>query len=373
MLLYIIQFVHGFLINSICNFKLCDHYLFLYADRVPHAINIKKHTIILDLNGVLLTKEDHKISNSSCLRIQHDRYKLVIRPNCFDFLEDLCRHFHVGIWSTMLHKNVCSHVNAIQRYAKRTYPFFMIWGQEDCYIHGLRKVYRPDKPQVEAMFKPLLRVWNQFKSICNRKNTLLIDDSAFKGCINPASNCIYPNSFQGQPDCMLYDELLPYLLKLNETDDVRSFTTLNRLGQDPITKNHKLFVRFEDIIEEWQLFTRRFLQEELQDYSSGEETSSCASSHAYMQKQKLEYITKKVEKQEEIPKSKDPSIVSKAFGLPQLSSIQLNLLRVVANTRNLSGEHAIAYAGRLGYDRGRFISGVAAKAYIRQLQNAYLD
>ena len=206
---------------------------------------------MLDLNGVLLTKEDKQNSNSSCLHVQHDGYKLVIQPGCFQFLEDLCKHFYVGIWSTMLHKNVCSHVDAIQQHSKRAYPFFMVWGQEDCYIHGLRKVYRPDKPLVEAMFKPLLRVWNQCKSICNKRNTLLIDDSPFKGCINPPNNCIYPPSFQGQLDNMLCDELLPYLLKLNTIDDIRSFICLNRLGQDPITRNHQLFIRFKDIIDEW--------------------------------------------------------------------------------------------------------------------------
>ena len=316
-----------------CKFKLHNHYLFFYADCILHAIDIKKHAIILNLNGVLLTKEDKKSSSSSCLCIQHDHYKLVIRQGCFEFLNDLCRHFHVGIWSTMLHKNVCTHLNALQHCAKRTYPFFMVYGQEDCYIHGLRKVYRPDKPQVEAMFKPLLRVWNQYKSICNRKNTLLVDDSPFKGCINPSNNCIYPEKFEGHPDSMIYDELLPYLLKLNESEDVRSFTSLNRIGQDHITKNHKLFVRFEDIIEEWQLFTSRFLQEELQDYSSGEDTSSCASSCAPMQKEKLDYITKKVEKQVN-SKPKDLSIFSKRFGLPQLSSSQINLLRVVTNKKN---------------------------------------
>ena len=103
----------------------------------------------------------------------------------------------------------------------------MVWGQEDCYIHGLRKVYRPDKPLVEAMFKPLLRVWNQCKSICNKRNTLLIDDSPFKGCINPPNNCIYPPSFQGQLDCMLYNELFPCLLNYNQTANVRSFNSLN--------------------------------------------------------------------------------------------------------------------------------------------------
>ena len=52
---------------------------------------------------------------------------------------------------------------------------------------------------------------------------------------------------------------------------------------------------------------------------------------------------------------------------------QLNLLRVVANKKSLSGEHAIAYVGWLGYDHGRFVSGGTARAYIKKLQHAYLD
>ena len=188
-----------------------DQYLFLCAECFPHAINIKKHEIILDLNGLLLTREDPKGSSSNGMHICLDRYKVVIRPGCLEFLEDLCRQFHVGgIWSTMLHRNVCSHVNALQQYAKRSYPFFMVWGQEDSYIHGLRKVYRPEKPHVEAMFKPLLRVWYQCRNLCNTKNTLLIDDSPFKGCINPKANCLY----QGKPDHLLCNELRPYLLNL---------------------------------------------------------------------------------------------------------------------------------------------------------------
>ena len=43
-------------------------------------------------------------------------------------------------------------------------------------------------------------------------------------------------------------------------------------------------------------------------------------------------------------------MIAKTFGVPELSSIQLNLLRVVVKLKNLSGEHAIAYASRLGYD-----------------------
>ena len=304
---------------SICsNFiqsKFYDEDFFLFADCFPHAISIKKHAVILDLNGFLLTKEDPKITSSTCVHIHVNHYKVVVRPGCFEFLEELCRHFHVGIWSTMLRKNVCSYVNALQQYAKRSYPFFMVWGQEDCYIHGLRKVYRPDKPHVEAMFKPLIRVWNHFKTICNRKNTILLDDSPFKGCINPENNCIFPYTFQGHVDNVLYEELLPYLLKLHQFDDIRSFILLNRLGQDIITKGHQLFERFKDVIDEWQSFTYLFLRNELDDYSSSEDTSSCASSSLPCQKEKLEYISKKIEGQELCLKPKDSSMVARMFGV----------------------------------------------------------
>ena len=46
---------------------------------------------------------------------------------------------------------------------------------------------------------------------------------------------------------------------------------------------------------------------------------------------------------------------------------QLNLLRVIANRKSLSGEHVIAYASHLGYDCGHFISGGVAKSYIQKL------
>ena len=47
---------------------------------------------------------------------------------------------------------------------------------------------------------------------------------------------------------------------------------------------------------------------------------------------------------------------------------QFNLIRVVANKKILSREHAIAYIDHLGYDRGCFISGGVARAYIKKLQ-----
>ena len=249
----------------------------------------------------------------------------------------------------------------------------MVWGQEDCYIHNLRKVYRPDKPNVEAMFKPLLRVWYQCRDLCNRKNTLLIDDSPFKGCINPKDNCLYPESFQGRSDYVLCNELLPYLLNLNNTDDIRSIISLNRLGKPPITEGHRLLVEFHDIMEEWCQFNNQVLREELNDNSVEVESSSCASSHLPMYNKKMKYVQASGEKKVLNSITKDPAMLASKFDVPLLSSNQLNLLKVSHKTKSLSDQLAIAYAVRLGYDRGHFISGVAAKSYISKLQKAYLS
>ena len=219
----------------------------------------------------------------------------------------------------MLQKNVCTYVNTLEKHAQKKYRFFMVWGQEDCYIHNLRKVYRPDKPNVEAMFKPLLRVWYQWRNLCNTKNTLLIDDSPFKGCINPKANCLYPESFQGKPDYLLCNELLPYLLNLNNTDDIRSVISLNRLGQSPITEVHGLFTKFQDIMEEWSLFNAQVLKGELNNNSVEVESSSCASSQLPLYNNKLDYVQASRGKKVVDSLSKDPTMLASKFGVPLLS------------------------------------------------------
>ena len=37
------------------------------AEHIPHAIIIKKHALILDLNGVLLTKEEKRDPQTKCI------------------------------------------------------------------------------------------------------------------------------------------------------------------------------------------------------------------------------------------------------------------------------------------------------------------
>lgn len=162
-------------------------------------------------------------------------------------------------------------------------------------------------------------------------------------------------------------------MNLNNTDDIRTVISLNRLGQSPITEDHGLFPNFQDIIREWYQFNTQFLREELNDNSIGMESSSCASSYLSMYNNKLDYVQAREGKKVVNSIIKDPSTLASKFGVPLLSLHQLSLLRLSHKTRNLSDQLAIAYAIRLGYDRGHFISGVAAKAYISKLQKAYLS
>ena len=95
------------------------------------------------------------------------------------------------------------------------------------------------------MFKPLAKVSALFE--CDPRKTILIDDSPHKGCVSPSNNCIFPLKFDDEQmgDNMLMDELLPYLLQLDQSEDVRDVISSNRYGQSPKMTNDE----YADVIE----------------------------------------------------------------------------------------------------------------------------
>lgn len=318
------------------------------------SVIMQRHALILDLNGMLLYKDDKPSTSTNCMQIRGGKHWVTLRNGCFEFLDVLFTTFYVGIWSTALLKNVISYIEMLENHAHKKFPFFIVWGQEDCYKHSLRRVCRPDKPHVEAMFKPLLKAWNQCQNICNTKNTSLIDDSPFKGCINPMQNCIFPPPFLGQLDDILCTELLPYLLRLTSTKDIRQLIQLDRFGQLPITESHAHYEHLKDVMEEWHDFTHKFLQEELHEVGTDLESSS-ASAHLLSKPQ---------------PKARYSKVHTTRYN-KELSMNQIQLLNRLSRIKNLSDHHAIAYAMQLGYDQGPYISGGSAKSYIARLQHFY--
>ena len=180
------------------------------------------------------------------------RQWVLLRPDCVEFLDALFARFQVGIWSTALHKNVMEIIRCLEIYTKKKYPFFMIWGQEQCHTHSTKTIFRPDKMGVVAKFKPLKYVWNQYGNVCECSKTILIDDSPYKGCTNPIENCIFPKAFDvNHEDSILIEELLPYLIHLNESKDAREVIKFDRYGQEPIQYGHELYAQFRIVIVEW--------------------------------------------------------------------------------------------------------------------------
>ena len=193
---------------------------------------------MLDLNGLLLKRCQQKPS-SIHESIQIDSNKLIIlRPGCIQFLTTLLKKFNVGIWSTALESNVLQIVRILQDKTGEILPFFVVWAQEACEQGQSKILFRLDNPRVPAMFKPLSKIAACFD--CDSRRTVLIDDSPYKGCASPDENCIYPTKFDEEKvvDNILIEELLPYILRLDESEDVRKVIGSNRYGQPPVSNEN---------------------------------------------------------------------------------------------------------------------------------------
>ena len=190
-------------------------------------------TIVLDLNGLLFMRRQQPSTIHESLEYSANKH-IVLRPGCIAFLKAILGRFNVGIWSTASSHNILQMLRVLQNKTGEALHFFAIWTQDTCYVSTNPKFFRPDNPDVQAMFKPLAKIAVGYE--CDPRRTVLIDDSPYKGCVSPANNCIFPSKFDDEKmdDNVLLGELLPYLLQLDENEDLRAFIESNRYGQPPI-------------------------------------------------------------------------------------------------------------------------------------------
>ena len=208
-------------------------------------------TIVLDLNGLLLKRGLQPSTMHQSTLYAPNKY-FILRPGCLKVLQILLERFNVGIWSNAMDQNVIQMVTSLGKIAGAKLPFFVIWGQISCYTYEKKKLFRPDNPGVEAMFKPLAKLSKCYG--CDPRRTVLIDDSPYKGCVTPTDNCIFPSKFDldTKDDDILMGELLPYLMQLDEIEDLRKVIKSNRYGQIPVVYGHELFNLVGDVIEYWK-------------------------------------------------------------------------------------------------------------------------
>lgn len=223
--------------------------------------------------------------------------------------------------------------------AQEKLPFFMVWSQENCFRH--EGIFRPDKNHVIADFKPLSFIWRYFYPSMDESNTILIDDSPYKACMNNPSNCIFPKPFDGwyggEVDDYLKKVLWPHLEGMKLTLNIQQYIKDAHFGQCPINESHHLYKYFYVVINNpWD--------------------STLPS--APEQKTKSEVLLQRHSK-----KKKFQSIYE------ELDAEQILILHNIQekNWENcLARGQAISFAIHLGLKKDRF-SVFEAKSYIKQL------
>lgn len=151
-----------------------------------------KKLLVLDVNGLLL----HRVRDPLPTTVQHKpdaklrRVKLFARPHMRAFVQWCLHHFHVAIWSSATRENaeLLSHFVFGENFRENT---AFVWGQDHCRQTGLMHRHDRHKPVV---LKELRRIWQDrdLGRSFDHHNTLLIDDSAHKACMNPAHTAIHP-------------------------------------------------------------------------------------------------------------------------------------------------------------------------------------
>lgn len=207
--------------------------------------------IILDLNGVLLKTWQHDPYLPDVKRCHSGGKYVQFRHGWLSFLKKAMSLFRVGIWSTMTFKNVMKVYILMEEEAREKLPFFMVWSQENCL--QVENLMRPDKRNVAACFKPLWYVWRYYYPTLDSSNTLLVDNSPYKACMNKQGNCLFPNSFEGwiggMEDHYLEDVLWPFLERTKVSCNLQDYVEKNRIGQGPINKEHYLYGYLKEVIE----------------------------------------------------------------------------------------------------------------------------
>ena len=80
--------------------------------------------------------------------------------------------------------------------------------------------------------------------------------------VTPPNNCLFPPSFDvnDKNENLLMEELLPYLIQLDNVRDVRSAIESTCYGKLPVLKKHKQFESFKDVIDEMEEYNMKWSQ-----------------------------------------------------------------------------------------------------------------
>ncbi|CAI8591948.1 unnamed protein product [Vicia faba] len=216
---------------------------------------LKKKLLILDLNGILADIVSHRFPKNIKRDAMIGKKALFKRPFCTSFLNFCFEKFDVAVWSSRMEQNVNSIVNHLM--GNMSQRLIFCWHISQCTNTNIKTLDKIGKPVV---FKDLRRVWNKYdpnlpweKGYYNESNTLLIDDSPYKGLLNPPYNSIYPPSFNcrqlNDKSLAVGGLLRKYLERLADAENVSKFVEQNPFGQKRISETSESWSFYFNILQ----------------------------------------------------------------------------------------------------------------------------
>ncbi|GMN54308.1 hypothetical protein TIFTF001_023443 [Ficus carica] len=208
------------------------------------VVRSKKKLLILDVNGILVEFVS-QVPRQYRPHIRISKKGVFKRPYCDDFLQFCFERFNVAVWSSRMKINVDKVVNFL--FDQTRDKLLFCWDQSHCTPTGLNTLENNSKPLV---LKELRKVWEKVepdlpfeRGEYDETNTLLLDDSPYKALRNPANTAVFPfpYRFENRRDNSLGPggDLRTYLEGLSMADNVKEYVEQNPFGQGAITKLHK--------------------------------------------------------------------------------------------------------------------------------------
>lgn len=206
---------------------------------------LKKKLLVLDVNGLLADIVSHPYPKNIKRDAMIAKKAVYKRPFCSEFLNFCFENFDVAVWSSRIEKNVNRFLNYLMGDLKERLIF--CWSISQCTVTNISTL--EDKRKT-VVFKDLRKIWDKYdpnlpweKGYYNESNTLLLDDSPYKGLLNPPYNSIFPHSFtyrkKKDKSLGVGGELRQYLEKLAKVEDMVKYVEKHPHGQKRISETNE--------------------------------------------------------------------------------------------------------------------------------------
>lgn len=164
--------------------------------------------LILDLDETLIHATEAKLAGRE-EDFAFAKYFVYKRPHLDHFLQEVARHFTLGVWSSAGDEYVSGIVSMIK---PSSVDFEFVWARSKC---SLKRDRTYDTYYLEKRLDKLKKRGYPLEQI------LILDDTAEKASCN-YGNAIYIKEYTGAPEDTELLHLLEYLLTLKDAENVRT-------------------------------------------------------------------------------------------------------------------------------------------------------